>query len=126
MALFYQKYIADTNGIQKPTPNVPQTYSQPAENPTESIVGVKKRPSIRRPTIVPSDDGQLQSIFEKRKARILDPNSLNTFEQAVKKSMESSRAQKDDGKFVKENVGDRGMSSELLKKLQRQKDQIKN
>ena len=70
---------------------------------------------------------ELQSLFAKRHEKNEDPNALQTFEETVQKRMKLTRAssiQKEDGKFIKENMGDRGVDSQLLQKLQRRKSKI--
>ena len=71
-------------------------------------------------------DSQLQNIFAKRKKKISDPNALEEFEETVYtyKKMVITRAStkpNEDGKYFKEKVGDRGVESELHKKLQERK-----
>ena len=73
---------------------------------------------------MPNVDPQLQRFFAKRRSKILDPNALDTFEKTVQARMAINRGnaqKKEDGK---ENLGDRGVDSELFKKLQKQKNKI--
>ena len=68
---------------------------------------------------------QLQNVFAERAEKNEDPNALEKFEEKVHTRMRNARDKgKTEGKYHKENVGDRGVDSELLEKLQRRKSKI--
>ena len=72
-------------------------------------------------------DSQLQKLFAKRAKKNDDVTSLKTFEETVQERMKHNRASiklTEDQKYHKENVGDRGVDSELLAKLNKRKIKI--
>ena len=117
---------------------MPQARKISEEHSTEYIntpFGVCRK-SIRRKTIAQDErkpissnvvDSQLQNVLARRKEKISDPNALEEFEETVHKTMENTRAstkQSEDGKYLKEKLGDRGVDSELFEKLQKRKNKI--
>ena len=81
---------------------------------------VKKEPNTR------GVSNQLQNVFAERAAKNEDTNALVKFEEKVQIRMRSTRdkIKQTEGKYHKENVGDRGVDSELLEKLKRRKSKI--
>ena len=94
--------------------------------------GIRRMSSTEKPEAVHAKkelntkgvDNQLQSFFAKRAEKNEDPNALAKFEDKVQKRMKSTRDSTKDGKYHKENVGDRGVDSELLEKLKKRKSKI--
>ena len=115
-------------------PQSPSTEPQsPSTEPQSPSVNTRFGPRITsaRPKNVVQDEkqstnnhganNQLEELLAKRRAKNSNPNALQEFEESVSKTMKESRAnakQKEGGKYFKEQPGDRGIESELFKKLQ--------
>ena len=122
--------------MHKSPPSVPCIHSEEhSAEYTRTPFGLRK--SFRRRKIAQDEkkptsiivDNQLQNVFDRRKKKNEDPKALEKFEEAVHKTMASTRAStkpNEDGKYFKEKVGDRGIDSELHKILQKQKNKTLN
>ena len=115
-------------------PQSPSTEPQsPSTEPQSPSVNTRFGPRFTsaRPKNVVQDEkqstnnhganNQLEELLAKRRAKNSNPNALQEFEESVSKTMKESRAnakQKEGGKYFKEQPGDRGIESELFKKLQ--------
>ena len=84
----------------------------------------KTEPDHVKPAVGGVVDSQLQKLFAKRAEKNEDETALKTFEETVQERMKHNRAsikQTKDQKYHKENMGDRGVDSELLAKFNKRK-----